>query len=185
MSKDFIQKHDPDFEKALEHLKQELQALRTGRATPAVVEPIIVDAYGAPTPLVQLASISSPEPSQLFIQPWDANLLKNIEKAIQTSSLGLMPIIQGNGLRLNFPPLTEERRKELVKALHEKLESAKISIRGIRELIQKSIKQAERKGEISEDEADMELKALQEKVEIFNGKIQEVGQAKEKDLTTI
>ena len=181
----FSENYQTEFEKVLEHLKTDLQTIRTGRASPAIIEPLIVDAYGTPTPLIQLASISSPEPTQLFIQPWDANLLKSIEKAIQTSNLGIMPVIQGAGMRLNFPSLTEERRKELIKLMHEKLEKAKIAVRAVRENIQKSIKQSESAGEISEDQKTLELKNLQTKVEEMNVQIEKIGQQKETDLTTI
>lgn len=181
----FTGKSKIDFEKILEHLRQDLQGIRTGRATPAIVESIIVDAYGTPTPLIQLASISCPEPTQLFIQPWDPNLIKSIEKAVQTSSLGIMPVVQGVGIRLNFPPLTEERRKELIKTMNEKLEKAKIATRNIREVSQKSIKQSERDGEISEDQEKVELKLLQEEVDKINEAIQGLGKQKEQDLMTI
>ncbi|PIS40850.1 MAG: ribosome recycling factor [Candidatus Kerfeldbacteria bacterium CG08_land_8_20_14_0_20_43_14] len=181
----FSGKYEVDFEKVLGHLKQDLQSIRTGRATPVIVEPIIVDAYGTPTPLIQLASISCPEPTQLFIQPWDSNLIKSIEKAIQASSLGIMPVVQGVSIRLNFPPLTEERRKELIKTMSEKLEKAKIATRNVREVSQKSIKQSERGGEISEDQAKVELKLLQDKVDKINEAIQDFGKQKERDLITI
>ncbi|MFA6587717.1 MAG: ribosome recycling factor [Patescibacteria group bacterium] len=181
----FVQRHQGDFEKVISFLKQDLQSIRTGRATPAIIEPLIIDAYGTPTPLIQLASISCPEPTQLFIQPWDPNLIKSIEKAIQTSSLGLMPVVQGQGIRLNFPSLTEERRNEMVKLTKEKIEKAKVSVRGVREIVQKSIKQSERDGEVSEDQSAIELKQLQDKVDELNEVIIEIGKQKEKDLTTI
>lgn len=173
------------FEKALAHLQQELQAIRTGRASPASVEHITVDAYGTPTPLLNLASISVPEPTQLYIQPWDPNLVKSIEKALQASALGIMPTVEGAGIRLNFPPLTEERRKEMVKNVSEMLEKARVAIRGVRENVHKEIKNGEKEGTLSEDVAKVEAKLLQDAVDTYNSRIQESGKQKEKEVQTI
>ncbi len=174
-----------DFEKVLTHLQQELASVRTGRANPAMVETLTVDAYGTPTPLLQLASITTPEATQLLIQPWDPNTVKSIEKALQASALGIMPTVEGTVIRLHFPPLTEDRRKELVRVVHEKLEMAKVSVRGIREDVQKQVKLVERNGELSEDQAALETKALQSTVEEFNERIVAFGAAKEQEVTTI
>lgn len=173
------------FEKVLAHLHQELQSIRTGRANPAMVESLRIDAYGAPTPLIQAASISAPEATQLVIQPWDPNLVKPIEKAIQASPLGIMPTVEGTLIRLHFPPLTEERRREMLKTVGEKLEMAKVGVRGVREDVQKHIKQSERDGELSEDVAEQELKALQAFVDDCNSRIQKLGEQKETELTSI
>lgn len=174
-----------EFEKVIAHLQQELQSVRTGRANPAMVESIRVDAYGTSTPLVQVASVTTPEATQLAIQPWDPNLVKPVEKALQSSSLGIMPTVDGNLIRLHFPPLTEERRKEMLKTVGEKIEMAKVGIRGVRENVQKHIKQKERDGELSEDIAAVELKALQTFVDESNDRIQKLGQQKETELATI
>lgn len=174
-----------DFEKTLNHLQQELASVRTGRANPAMVESIVVDAYGTPTPLLQLASITTPESTQLLIQPWDPNIVKSIEKALQASALGIMPTVEGLVIRLNFPPLTEDRRKELVRVVREKLEMAKVAVRSTREDIHKHLKVAERDGELSEDQAALESKTLQAIVEEFNERIMAFGQAKEKEVATI
>lgn len=173
------------FEKALAHLQQELQAIRTGRASPASVEHLTVDAYGTPTPLLNLANISVPEPTQLYIQPWDPNLVKSIEKAVQSSALGIMPTVEGGGLRLHFPPLTEERRKEMVKNVNEMLEKARVAIRGVREGVHKEIKNGEKDGTLSEDVAKVEAKMLQDAVDKYNIRIQELGKKKEQEVQTI
>lgn len=174
-----------DFEKTLTYLQQELASVRTGRANPTMVESIVVDAYGTPTPLLQLASITTPEATQLLIQPWDPNIVKSIEKALQASALGIMPTVEGTVIRLHFPPLTEERRKELVRVVREKIELAKISVRGIREEIHKQVKQAERDGALSEDQASLETKTLQGIVEEFTERIVAFGAGKEQEVTTI
>lgn len=173
------------FEKVLTHVHGELQSIRTGRANPAMVESIKVDVYGAPTPLVQVASITSPEPAQLVIQPWDPNIVKAVEKGLQASPLGIMPTVEGTVIRLHFPPLTEERRREMLRTVHEKLEMARVGVRGVREDIQKGIKQAQRDGELSEDVAEQELKALQQYVDTCNERIQSLGEQKEHELTTL
>lgn len=177
--------HREDFERALAHLQQELQAIRTGRASPAMVESLIIDAYGAPTPLVNVASIAVPEPTQLFIQPWDPSLTKSIEKALQASALGIMPTVEGGGIRLHFPPLTEERRREMVKVVNEKLEKARVAVRSAREVVHKEIKQAEKAGTLSEDIAKVEAKLLQDAVDGYNLRIQESGKQKELELHTL
>ncbi len=177
--------HHEAFEKVLAHLHQELQSIRTGRANPAMVESLRVDAYGTPTPLVQLASVSVPEATQLVIQPWDPNVVKAIEKAVLSSPLGITPTVDGVLIRLHFPPLTEERRRELVKAVSEKLEMARVGIRSVREDVQKQVKQRERDGDISEDVSAQELKALQNEVDTYNEKIQQLGKQKEAELTTV
>src|SRR5689334_7046975 len=119
--------------KALQHLHQELSGLRTGRAVPTLVENIQVESYGTMTALQQLASISAPEPQQLLVQPWDPSLLKDIEKAIAQSPLGINPVNDGKVIRLPFPPMTDERRQQLLKVVKEKAEEARVRVRGIRE----------------------------------------------------
>jgi ribosome recycling factor len=172
-----------DFEKSLAHLQQELAGVRTGRANPAMVESIVVDAYGTPTPLLQLASITTPEATQLLIQPWDPNIVKSIEKALQASALGIMPTVEGTAIRLHFPPLTEDRRRELARVVREKLEMAKVAIRGIREDIHKRVKAAERDGELSEDQAALESKMLQGIVEEYTNRAEKFVASKEQELT--
>ena len=171
-------------EKILEHVKREVVGLRTGRATPALVEDLEVDYYGAKTPLKAVASISSPEPRQLVIQPWDKNAIQPIEKAIQSSSLGLNPVTDRDTIRLSIPSLTEERRKELLKVLGRHLEDARIAVRREREEALKEIDRAEKAKEISEDEKFRKKQEAQKVVDDFNKKIDEIGSAKEKEIMT-
>lgn len=180
-----IDDYKKDFEKTIEFLKQEMTNIRTGRATPSLVENLMVDCYGTKTPLIQLASITVPDPKSIVIQPWDKNSLKDIEKAIQGAQLGLNPVNEGNVVRLPIPPLTEERRKELAKLVHQKIESGKVRIRQTREEIWKNLKNAEKEGEISEDDLFGQQKDLQKIVDDYNKKIQEISEVKEKEIMTI
>lgn len=175
---EFIKK----LEKIIEHLRGEIASLRTGRATPALVEDLEVDYYGSKTPLKAIASISSPEPRSLVIQPWDKNAVQPIEKAIQGSSLGLNPVTDRDVIRLNIPPLTEERRRELTKLLGKRLEEARIHVRREREEMLKEIDREEREKRISEDEKFRQKNEAQKTVDEVNKKIEEVGVAKEKEI---
>lgn len=181
----FVDQQQEAFAKILDHLHEELQTLRTGRATPAVVETLIVPVYGSATPLQQLAGITSPEPTQLLIQPYDPNITKEIAKAIQSSPLGITPSVEGVSIRLSFPPLTEERRKEMQKVVKEKAEKAKVGIRGIRENVQKDLKQAKAEGNLSEDTQKAEEKALQEVVDSFVERVSEMASRKDAELMQI
>lgn len=173
------------FENAIQHLKNELKQIRTGRANPTLVENLVIDYYGTKTPLQQLANINIPDPKSIIIQPWDKNSLKEIEKAIHNSPLGLNPINEGNIIRLPIPPLTEERRKELSKIVSEKAEQAKISVRNVREETWKNIKEQKNDDKISEDDMYSQQKELQKKVEEYNNSIKKIGQQKEKEIMTI
>lgn len=173
------------FNKAIEHLKEEISRLKSGQAVPSVLEGVEVEAYGTRTPLAQLASINNQGPRTLIIQPWDQSIAKEIEKAIISSNLGLNPISDKNVIRINFPQLTEESRKETVKLLHEKLEQAKVSIRKIREEYLRTLKSQEREGAVSEDDYFEEEKELQKEIDNYNGAIKELGQKKEEELMTI
>ncbi len=173
------------FESVIAHLNQELDSVRTGRAHPALVENIMVDYYGIKTPLIQLAAISIPNAKTILIQPWDKNCVKNIEKALQISDLGLNPINEGDKILLPIPALTEERRKELVKIVNQKVEEARVSIRNIREEIWKSIRDQEKTGDISEDEMFRQQKDLQKLVDEFQENIKRINAKKEKEIMTI
>lgn len=173
-------------EKALEMLRQELLTLKIGRATPALVEQIQVDAYETRMPLVELATITSPEPNQLLISPFDKTIIKNIEKSLALDrDLKLSPIVDGDVIRITIPPLSEERRKELTKLLGQKLEAARIAIRNIRQGKMQEIRQAFENKEISEDDKFRREKELQDITDEFNKKIAEIGQEKEQQLMTI
>jgi ribosome recycling factor len=137
---------------AIEHLRQDLAGYRTGRANPALVERLMVDYYGTPTQLQQLASITVPEPRQLLIQPWDPSAVPAIEKAIQKSDLGVNPVSDGRTLRINLPPLTEERRRDLIKQVHKRVEEGRIAIRNIRRDLLEHLRRLQKEKHISEDE---------------------------------
>ena len=173
------------YEKTLEFLKSDIGSLRTGRVAPSMVETVKVESYGTVSELVQLASISSPEPQTIVIKPWDKNILKDIEKALVSSDLNVNPVVESDIVRLNFPPLTEESRKELVKVLHKKLEETRVSLKSQREKIKESILVLEKSKEISEDERFQALKDLDEMTKDYNEKIRVVGQDKEQEIMKV
>jgi ribosome recycling factor len=172
-------------EKIIERLKQEVAGLRTGRASPALIENLEVEYYGSKTPLKAVAAISSPDPKSLVIQPWDKNAVTAIEKAILGSSLGLNPIIDRDVIRVSIPPLTEERRKELIKLLGKYLEEARIQVRREREEILKEIDRKEKSKEISEDEKFRQKNEVQKTVDEINKKIEEIGATKENEIMLV
>jgi ribosome recycling factor len=182
---DHINAAQGEFQKSLAHLKDEFARLQIGRASPALVEDLKIEAYGGLQPLKGLASVSVPDPKTLQIQAWDKSLLGAIERAIQAANLGLNPINDGRVLRLPMPPLTEERRKELVKVIHQMAENAKISIRNVRGTAHSAFKTMEGNKEISEDERRLAEKHLQEKVDAANREIEEIAKKKETDIMTI
>lgn len=169
----------------LENFREDLSLIRTGRASPALVEKVKVDYYGSSTPLQQLASISAPEPLMLVIQAWDAQSIPDIERALRTSDLGVNPVVEGQLIRVHFPHLTEERREELVKLTKQKAEQARIHVRGIREDAMKKIRKAQEKGEISEDEAEFLRKKLQQSVEQSNEDIEDILTKKHEEIRHI
>lgn len=173
------------FEKNLEHLKNDINSLRTGRVSPSLVEKILVESYGTKTELIQLASIMSPEPQTIVIKPWDRSILKDIERAITSSDVRVNPIVDGDLVRLNFPSLTEENRKELVKVLHKKLEDGRVTVKMTREKIKDEILGAEREKLINEDEKFQALEDLDSTTKEYNEKIKQFGEAKEKEIMTI
>lgn len=173
------------FDKAIEHFKQELAGLRTGRASAALVEGITVDSYGSKMPISHIASISIPDAKTIAIQPWDKSNIGPIEKAIQSSNIGLNPVNDGNLVRLNIPPMTEERRKEMVKVLGQITEQARIAVRGVREEFIRELKKQQEDNKITEDDAEGQKKDLQEVVDKYNESIREIAAAKEKEIMTI
>ncbi len=176
---------DGRMQKTVEALKRELNTIRTGRATPALVEYIKVDAYGVSTPLNQIATISVPEAKLLVIQPWDRNTLASIQKAILQSDLGLNPINDGTSIRLVIPPSTEERRKDLVKVVRRRVEEARVAIRNLRREAMEELRRLESEKEISQDESKRALDRLQKLTDSFIGKANEVGQDKEAEIMEI
>lgn len=181
MSHLILQQAIEKFQKTLDHLHQEFGKLQTGRASAALVENLMVESYGTKMPLKAVASISIPEPTQIAIQPWNRDQLVDIEKAIREANLGLNPQNNGVLIRLNIPPLTEERRKELVKLVHRYAEEARISIRNARQEAMTELK----KTELSEDEMHGKEAGLQKQVEEFNKKIEEASKKKEVDVMTV
>lgn len=174
-----------DFQKTIQFLKTEYAKLQIGRSNPAFLEDIKVEAYGTQQPLKALASISCPDAKSLVIQPWDRGVMAAVEKAILISGLGLTPVNDGRVLRINMPPLTEERRKDLVKVVHKMAEEARISIRQSRQKAHDVIGQEEKAKTISEDDARLGEKHLQEKVDHMNKEIAELAKKKEEDIMKI
>jgi ribosome recycling factor len=172
-------------QKAVEALKQDIASLRTGRASSALVERIMVDYYGTPTPINQVASISVPEARLLVIQPWDRKMLTDIEKAIQKSDLGINPNNDGQVIRLAIPPLNEERRRDMVKTLHKKLDEHKVAIRNVRRDAQDKLRDREKKKEVSEDELKRSSERLQKLTDRYIDEMDKVGKAKEQEILEV
>lgn len=185
MYNEVIDKRKGDLEKAIEHFKNELGKIRTGRANSALVEDLLVDYYGTKTPLKQIASINTPEPRQIVIQPWDKGALVSIEAAIRESDLNLNPNNDGTLVRINLPMLTEERRRDMVKMLNQKAEEGRIAVRSIREEIWKEIQDTEKEGKMSEDDKFKGKDKLQEIVDEYNKKIEEIRARKEAEIMTV
>lgn len=170
---------------AVEALQRELQTVRTGRASPSLVERLMVDYYDTPTPLAQLASIHASDPRTLTIQPWDKKALGDIEKAIQKSDLGLNPNNDGSVIRLTLPPLTEERRKDLVKVVHKKVDEAKIAVRNIRRDAHDKLRDQEKKKEISADDLKRGTDRMQKLTDKYIEDVEGVGHAKEREIMEV
>ena len=184
MSVDFTE-YTKKMEKTLVHLAEEFDAVRAGRANPKVLDRIAVEYYGQETPLNGVATISSPDARTLVIQPWDTSLLKEIQKAIQVSDLGITPQNDGRVIRLIFPQLTEERRKELTKQVKKYAEDAKVAMRNIRRDGMDYVKKLKKESAITEDEQKKAEKDLQDLLDKFTKKVDEATTAKEKELMAI
>ncbi len=182
---DFITQYKEKFEKTIEFLKSEISSLRTGRATPALVEDLNVEAYGSKQPLKAMASISVADAKTINVQPWDKSVLQDIETAIRNSDLGLNPVNDGTLIRLILPDLTTERRAELIKVLHNKLEQARIAIRKIREEVRDEINKGEKDKTISEDEKYNYQEELDKAVKEYNEKVKEIGEDKEEEILKV
>ena len=178
-------KYEAKMQKTLDVLQDTLGGIRAGRANAGVLHKIKVDYYGAQTPLSQVAAIASPDPRTLTIQPWDSSLLKAIEKAIQTSDLGINPQNDGKLIRLNFPPLTEERRKDLIKQVAKEGENSKVALRNIRRDAMDKLKAAKKKSEVSEDEIADAEKDMQKMTDKYVEKVDEMTAKKSKELSEI
>jgi len=185
MTDDIFGDAERRMQKAVEILKHDITSIRTGRANASLVERITVDYYGTPTPINQVASISVAEARLLIIQPWDRKLLVDIEKAIQKSDLGINPNNDGQVIRLAIPPLNEERRRDMVKTLHKKLDEHKVAIRNIRRDAHDKLRDREKKKEISEDELKRNAERLQKLTDRFIDEMDKVGKSKELEILEV
>jgi ribosome recycling factor len=185
MSSEMIAAADQRMGRAVEAMERDFQGIRTGRASTALVERIHVDYYGTQTPLNQLAGISVPESHQIVIQPWDRSVLGAIEKAIQKSELGLVPNVDGTVVRLNIPPLTEERRRDLVKSVHKRMEEARVEIRNFRRDAADDLKKEERDGTVGSDDSHRQLDQLQKTTDRWIGEVDRLGQVKEQEVMEV
>ena len=185
MSTQVLATIEPKMTRAVEILERDLQGIRTGRASTALVERILVEYYGAATPLAQLAGISVPEPHQIVIQPWDRSVLGAIEKAILKSDVGLTPNVDGTAVRLNIPQLTEERRRDIVKVVQRRMEEARVESRNLRREAADAIKKAERDGTLGTDEAHRDLEILQKVTDRQIAEVDKVGGAKEREVLEV
>jgi ribosome recycling factor len=170
---------------ALEAMRREFASVRTGKASPALLDTVRVDAYGAKTPLNQVASINTPEPRLIVVQPWDKSLMNEIERAIRGADLGLNPSNDGNVIRVPIPPLSEERRKDMVRLLHKLAEEGRISVRHARQEANKEIKRLEGEHEISEDEARRQLAEVQRLTDEHVARIDELMKVKETEILEV
>lgn len=185
MAETIILMGEERMEKTIESLKKDLSIIRTGRANPAILNNVTVDYYGVPTPINQMSSISVPEAQQLVIKPYDKSTLKNIEKAIQTADLNLTPLNDGVVIRINFPALTEARRKELAKEVKNTGENAKVAVRNIRRDVNEQLKKIEKNKEISEDDLKYYTDEVQKSTDKWIEKIDVICKDKEKQIMEI
>ena len=182
---DIIKQYEDKMNKTVEMLQNEFATIRAGRANPHVLDKIKVDYYGTPTPIQQVGNLSVPEPRTILIAPWDKSMLKEIEKAILASDLGITPITDGNNIRLNFPELTEERRKDLAKQIKKKGEDAKVAIRNVRRDALDAIKKLEKSGEMTEDDRKQGEEDSQKITDKAIKKIDEAIDIKSKEIMTV
>ncbi len=185
MLKEEYKVYSDKMNRTIDSVKADFAAVRAGRATAAVLDRIMVDYYGTPTPIQQIAAISSPDPRQLVITPWDATAVTSIEKAIQNSDLGINPQNDGKSLRLAFPQLTEERRKELVKQIHKYAETGKVAIRNIRRDALDTFKKMQKNSELTEDDYKIVEKDLQKLTDDMSKEIDTLLDKKEKELMAV
>ena len=183
-SKDCISKGKKKMNKAIAHLEEELRNFRAGKANPAIFNNVMVDYYGSPTPVPQVASITVPDAKTILIQPWEKKMISNIEKAIFDANIGYTPVNNGEQIRINIPPLTEERRRELVKKAKAEGENAKLSVRSARRDVVDAHKKFQKEG-LPEDVCKDAEANIQKETDLFNKKIDEIIAAKEKEIMTV
>ena len=182
MYREIIDKIKPELEKVINFLDREMAKIRTGRATPALVEDVVVDCFGQKFPLKQLAAISIPEPKQILIQPWDKSYIESINQALEKTGVGASPIIDKDTIRINMPPMTEDYRNNLSRIISEKQEEARKTIRRWREKAWEEIQEKTKSGEIREDDKFRAKDDLQELVDGHNEKIEGIGERKKKEI---
>lgn len=180
-----IDDHNAEFQHAIDHLKRELASIRTGRANTALVEGLLVEAYGTKQELKNLASIAVSDPRTLRIEPWDASVVEAISKAIQESDIGINPTVDGKVIRLTMPQLTEDTRRDLAKVIGKKVEEARISVRNVRDQVRREIERMEKGKEITEDDRYALQEALDKRVGDFNKEIESLGKAKENVISSV
>ena len=181
-AKAILAQHEKSMEKTIEVMKNELRQIRTGRASPGLVENLMVDYYGTPTPLKQLAAIACPEPAMLVIKPFDIGCLNDIEKSIQASELSLAPVMDGKMIRLNIPPLSEERRKQIVNQVKQLGERHKVSVRNIRRDAIKQLEDAEKAKQITEDERDKGKKEADDLTKKYVDQLDQLVKSKSEEI---
>jgi len=172
-------------EKALEAMRREFSGVRTGKASPALLDLVRVDAYGSKMPLNQVATVSAPEPRMLIVQPWDKGLVAVVEKAIRNAELGLNPATDGGVIRVPIPALNEERRREMVRMLHKLAEEGRVAVRHARQEANKSLKQQQSDSELSEDDARRQMDEVQKLTDEYIGKIDHLLKAKEEEVMEV
>lgn len=177
-----LKKAEETMTRRVDHMRKEYSEIRAGRANPAVLDKVKVDYYGAPTPVNQLAAVSVTEARTLTIQPWDASVLRQIEKAIQTSDIGINPMNDGKIIRLVFPPLTEDRRKEIVKDVQKIAEEIKVQVRNVRRDVIDKLKAMKKSGELTEDDLKHGEKKAQDLTDKFTKEIDAISAAKQKEI---
>jgi len=185
MSEDVIADADQKMDKTVEAVRREFNTVRTGKATPTLLDTVKVNAYGSTVPLKQIANIGSPEPNLLMVQPYDQNIADEIKRAIQTADMGLNPSVDSGVVRVPVPPLSEERRKEMVKVLHRMAEEGRVSIRQIRQNTKNELQEMEREGEISEDQYHRWLDDLQERTDEHVDNIDRLLEKKENEVMEV
>ena len=181
----FIEQKKAEFDLAIEHFKKEISSLRTGRAQSTLVENVMVEAYGVMTPLKQVASISVPEAKSISIEPWDKSIVKDVEKALSYSNLGLSVVNTGEKVIANLPPMTEENRKGLIKLLGQRSEAAKINLRQVRDKVKEAIIDAEKTKAVTQDDKFQFLADLDNFVSDYNRKIEDISKQKEEEIMTV
>ena len=183
--KEVLKKNDERMQRRIDHLVEEYKAIRAGRANPAVLDKVMVDYYDTPTPINQLAAVSVTEARTLTIQPWDASVLRKIEKAIQMSDVGINPQNDGKIIRLIFPPLTEDKRKEIAKDIAHMAEDSKVQIRNVRRDTIEKLKKMKKSGELTEDDLDEGEKKVQKSTDKFIKEVDAVADKKKKEIMEI